>query len=88
MTMSTQDQWAGQATDQDPSTTRMRHWGASRSCDPFGDDSFQGPTGACDGRAGFEVRLITSGPSDEKLVSEPCQVVPRPIYTCCVYPHI
>ena len=35
---STQAQWVGQATDRDSSTKRMRHWGASRSYDPSGDD--------------------------------------------------
>ena len=35
----------------------------------------------------IEVRLITSGPIDRKLVSQPCQVVPRPIWTCRVNTH-
>ena len=35
---SIQAQWVGQATDRDSSTKRMRHWGASRSYDLFGDD--------------------------------------------------
>ena len=61
--------------------------------------SYQGPTGACASRAqvtlgykfgGQSDWLITSGPSDcdRKLVSQPCQVVPRPIRTCSVNPHI
>ena len=35
----------------------------------------------------IEVRLITSGPSDRKLVSQPRQVVPRPTWTCCDNSH-
>ena len=41
-------------TDRDSSTKRMRNGGggAYRSYDPFVDDySYQGPAGACDGRA-------------------------------------
>ena len=43
----------------------MRHWGASRSYDPFGDDlNYQGPADACDGRAQVTLRYRSGGQSD------------------------
>ena len=64
--------------------------------------SYQGPAGACASRAqvtlGYKFAgqsdwLIISGPSDTKLVSQPCQAVPRPygpalathIHISCIY---
>ena len=52
---SAQAQWVGQATDRDSSTQAygcdFGGGGASRSYDPLGMISYQGPAGACDGRA-------------------------------------
>ena len=72
--------------------------GRLRAMTHLGMISYQGPAGTCDGRAqvtlGYRsggriaVRLITSGPSDRKLVSQPFHVVPQPIWTCCVNSHI
>ena len=58
-------QWVGQATDRDSSTKRMRHWGASRSyMAHLGIISYQGPAGACDGRAQVTLRYRSGGQSD------------------------
>ena len=62
---SPQSQWVGQATDRDSYNKRMRQWGASRSCDLFGDDYiYQGPAGACDGRAQVTLGYRSGDQSD------------------------